>query len=134
MENHIRSCERCICFKQKPQKAELNPILTTHPLELIHVDYLTIESGKVNQDINVLVVTDHFMHYSQAFITPSQTARVTAQTLWEKYFVYYGFPKMIISDQGRNFESKLIVELCEMSGVKKLHTTPYHPQSNGSCK
>ena len=134
MENHIRSCERCICFKQKPQKAELNPILTTHPLELIHVDYLTIESGKANQDINVLVVTDHFMHYSQAFITPSQTARVTAQTLWEKYFVYYGFPEMIISDQGRNFESKLIAELCEMSGVKKLCTTPYHPQSNGSCK
>ena len=46
----------------------------------------------------------------------------------------YGFPEQFISDQGRNFESDLIKELCKIAGVKKLHTTPYHPQSNGHVK
>ena len=48
MENHIQTCERCLHFKSKPQKnpPELYPITATHPLELIHMDFLTIKSGK----------------------------------------------------------------------------------------
>ena len=42
--------------------------------------------------------------------------------------------KKIISDQGRNFESDLINELCKIAGVKKVHTTPYHPQGKGQCE
>ena len=47
---------------------------------------------------------------------------------------HYGFPEQFISDQGRNFESDLIKEHCKIAGVKKLHTTPYLPQSNGQCE
>ena len=80
------------------------------------------------------MVTDQFTRFTQAFVTTSQTAQTTAKTLWDKYFVYYGFPEMIISDQGRNFESRVISELCKLVRVKKLRTSPYHPQSNGHCK
>ena len=44
------------------------------------------------------------------------------------------FPEKFISDQGKNFESDLIKELCKIAGVQKLHTTPYHPQGNGQCR
>ena len=40
----------------------------------------------------------------------------------------------IISDQGRNFESDLIKEFCNLAKVKKLRTTPYHPMTNGQCE
>ena len=53
---------------------ELYSIKATHPLELIHVDFLTIESGKTGKDVSILVVTDHFTQYAQAFVTPSTTA------------------------------------------------------------
>ena len=81
----------------------MEPILATHPMQIVHIDFLTIESGKKDKDHNVLVVTDQFTRFAQAFVTTSQTAQTTAKTLWDKYFVYYGFPEMIISDQGRNF-------------------------------
>ena len=67
MENHIQNCDRCLCFK--PQKTELYPITTTHPLDLVHMDFLTIESGKTGKDANILAVTDHFIHYAQTFVT-----------------------------------------------------------------
>ena len=51
-----------------------------------------------------------------------------------QFICHYGFPEKFISDQGRNFESDLIMELCKIAGVKKLHTTPYHPQGNGQCE
>ena len=44
------------------------------------------------------------------------------------------FQKKIITDQGRNFESELIDNLCQVAGVKKLCTSPYHPQTNGQCE
>ena len=134
VEQYIQTCPRCLKFKAIPERAELTPILATRPLELVHIDFLTIESGKTDKDINILVVTDHFTKYAQAFVTRSQAASVVANTLWERFFAHYGFPEKILSDQGRNFESKLISELCHLVQVKKLRTTPYRPEGNGACE
>ena len=49
MKNHIQTCDRCLQFKSKPQKTELYLITTTHPLELVHMDFLTIELGKTDK-------------------------------------------------------------------------------------
>ena len=103
----------------------------------MHIDYLTIEppaSSKSVKDINILIITDHFTRYAQAYITPSQKAPVVAKTLWDNFFVHYGFPEKILSDQGHNFESLLISELHELTQIKKLRTTPFRPEGNGSCE
>ena len=70
----------------------------------------------------------------QAFVTASQQAPVVAKILWDKFFIYFGLPEKILTDQGRNFESKLITELCLLTWIKKLRTTPYRPQTNGACE
>ena len=51
---------------QAPQ-APLENIVATHPLEVIHLDYLCLECGKSLEE-NVLVVTDHFTWYAQAYV------------------------------------------------------------------
>ena len=107
--------------------------MVSQPLELVHLDYLTLEPSKGNIE-NVLVITDHFTRYALAYASKTQTAQATARILWDNFICHYGFPEQFISDQGRNFESDLIKELCKIAGVKKLHTTPYHPQSNGQCE
>ena len=97
------------------------------------MDYLSLEPSKGNIE-NVLVITDHFTRYALAYPSKTQTAQATARILWDNFICHYGFPEKFISDQGRNFESDLIKELCKIAGVKKLHTTPYHPQGNGQCE
>lgn len=60
---------------------------------------------------NVLVITNHFTRYAQSFPTKNQTAQTVAKTLADKYFIHYGLPARIHSDQGRDFESRLIKDL-----------------------
>ena len=130
---HVLQCTRCLRRKTPSHVAPLQPIHVTQPLELVHMDYLSLEPSKGNIE-NVLVITDHFTRYALAYPSKTQTAQATARILWDNFICHYGFPEKFISDQGRNFESDLIKELCKIAGVKKLHTTPYHPQGNGQCE
>ncbi|KAG8453088.1 hypothetical protein GDO86_004776 [Hymenochirus boettgeri] len=57
-------------------------------------------------------------------------AVVMGKVLWERFFVNYGLPKCLHSDQGRDFESRLIKELLHLLNVKKSRTTPYHPEGD----
>ena len=61
----------------------MKSIICTYPLELIHLDFLTIGKEGSDKNVNILVITDHFMRYSQAFITHKQTAPCIAKMLWE---------------------------------------------------
>ncbi|KAL2102095.1 hypothetical protein ACEWY4_003856 [Coilia grayii] len=67
-------------------------------------------------------------------IRSSKTAKQVARKVRDNFFCYYGFPETIHSDQGANFESELIAALLQLSGVKKSHTTAYHPMGNGTAE
>ena len=108
-------------------------IMVTHPLELLHIDYLCLELGKGKEE-NILVVMDHFTHYAKASVTQSQMAQTMAKTPWDNFIVHYSLPKKILSDQGSNFESELIIDLCKLMGIKKLRTSLYDSQTNGQCE
>ena len=118
---HVLKCSRCLRRKTPPQVAPLQPILVTQPLELVHMDYLSLEPSKGNIE-NVLVITDHFTRYALAYPSKTHTAQATARILWDHFICHYGFPEKFISDLGRNFESDLIKELCKIAGVKKVLT------------
>ena len=127
----VKNCRRCICRKSVTEKAPLHPIITTHPLQLVCIDYLLVDPCAGYE--HLLVITDHFTKFSKVIPTKNETAKTTAKALYD-FFNLYGFPEMIHSDQGRNFESNLIKELCICSGIKKSRTTPYHAMGNGACE
>ena len=95
----IGKCCPCLAFKARQPKSPLENIVATHPLELVHLNYLCLERGKGLEE-NVLVITDHFTRYMQAYVTRTQMAWMMAKTLWDKFIVHYGLPKKILTDQG----------------------------------
>ena len=133
-ESWIEQCGRCLRRKTPTnQRAPLVPIVTSSPLELVCMDFLTLEKSKGGYQ-HILVITDHYTRYAQAIPTKNQLAKTTAEAFFNHFIVHYGIPKRIHSDQGTNFESKVIKELCQLTGMKKSRTTSYHPMGNGMCE
>ena len=131
ISNQIEECGRCIRRKILPKRAaEMVNIVSTAPMEVVCIDFLSLERSKGGYE-NILVITDHYTRYAQAIPTRNQSAQTTAKALFENFFLHYGFPARIHSDQGANFESKLIQSLCSLTGMRKTRTTPYQPMGNG---
>ncbi|KAL7841971.1 hypothetical protein SRHO_G00236600 [Serrasalmus rhombeus] len=136
MFNDVKAwCEQCgrCCLRKTPTAGLRAPLVSIHtnaPLELFCIDFLTVEKSKGGFE-NILVVTDHFSRWAQSYPTKDQRAETVAKVLWRNFFCKFGFPAKLHADQGRNFESTVVKELCRRTGTLKMHTSPYHPQGNG---
>ena len=133
IRRYIQNCERCIRFKQKPEWAELKPLEASYLLELVHMDFLKI-GGKDDKNANVLAVMDHFTRYAQAYVTGNQQASTVVHVFINKFVINYGWPVNILTDQAEDFNGLLFSALCREAKIRKMRTSPYHPQTNGQTE
>jgi len=79
----------------------------------------------------IMVVADYFSRWMEAFPIPNQEASTVAEKLVDEIFLRFSAPEQLHSDQGRQFKSQLMAEVCKLLQIHKTRTTPYHPQSDG---
>ncbi|XP_038072003.1 uncharacterized protein LOC119740694 [Patiria miniata] len=131
-------CSKCRrCAVSKPPVRQTRPPFATlsasAPMEVVAMDFTTLEALDGGFE-NVLVVTDVHTKYVWAIPTKDQRAPSVARALVQHVFLPFGCPLRLHSDQGRNFESNVVRELCNLYGIQRSHTTPYHPAGNGQCE
>lgn len=131
----VQGCERCQVAKDaRPVVGSfMGHLLASRPNEIVAMDFTVLEPSRNGLE-NVLVITDVFSKYTVAVPTRDQRASTVGDVLLREWFFKFGVPGRIHSDQGRNFESALIQQLCRLYGVHKSRTTPYHPAGNGQCE
>ena len=131
----IMACTHCLQYEGGIPKAHLFPIMATAPLDLLHIDFTSIETTlELNQSprvANILVFQDHFTKHVLAYVTPDQTAKTVPKFLYIGYISIFGALTRFLSDRGASLTCSVIEELCKILGIKWLQTMPYHPQMNG---
>ena len=135
MRQVTKACRCCLQYEGCTPKAPLYPIVGTTLLDLLHVDFTSIETT-MELDIsprvaNVLVFQDHFTKHVLAYVTPNQTVKTVTKFLYGGYISIFQALARLLSDRGTSFTSSIIDELCKILGIQWLWTMPYHPQTNG---
>ena len=97
---------------------------------MVGVDILEVPVSQYNNRYLLVIRQDYMTKWAEAIPIPNQTAaRITAELI--KVFSRYGIPDILHSDQGRNFESTILLQTLEAFGVTKSYTTAYHPAGDG---
>jgi transposase InsO family protein len=133
VRRQVRTCGICQAAKhgRKTKPTRRQRLYAGRPWQLVSVDLVGPFSKTKRGNTMVLVIADHFTRWRDAIPIPDGTAQTVAQALEERVFCYFGVPEQLHADQGAQFESKLMQELCATWGINKTRTTPYHPEGNG---
>jgi transposase InsO family protein len=100
-------------------------------MQLVAMDIVGPFPESPSRNTYVLVVADYFTRWTEAYPILNQEAITVARKLVDEFFFRFSPPEQLHSDQGRNFESEVIGEVCKLLGMVKSRTTPYHPQCDG---
>ena len=104
-------------------------IIANNPKDLVCIDFTRVDPSKDSKE-NILVLTDAFTKFSQAFVTPNQKAITIAKILVDKWFYTYGIPACIHSNKGHSFDNEIMSNLYAMYGVEQSTTMPCNPHGN----
>ena len=122
MRQIIRACKHCLQYEGSTPKAPLCPIVATTPLDLLHVDFTSIETtlelNQLPRVTNILVFQDHFTKHILAYVTLDQTAKTVAKFIYGGYISIFGALARLLSNRGTSLTSSIIEELCKILGVK----------------
>ena len=83
---------------------------------------------------NIFVISDLFTKYAVTVALKDMTAATVANAIIDEWIMKFGAPDVIHTDQGSNFNSELMQDVCRSLMIEKTRTTPCHPQGNGQVE
>lgn len=129
IENMVRNCENCLLYRDNPPKAVLIPWeIPNQVWERIHIDYLGPIFNKY-----ILVIVDAYSKWIEAFVVNNMTTLTTINIL-RSCFARFGIPKILVSDNGRQFIAEEFQNFLRMNGITPKNTAPYQPATNGAAE
>lgn len=129
--NYVRQCDSC--QRHKIHKSNKIPMKITttasEPFEKLYMDIVMFPESHWGNNC-ALTVQDDLTRFLTIIPIHNQEASTVARALVEGVICKFGTPCEIVTDQGTNFMSKMLKEVCKLLHIKKINTSAYHPQAN----
>ena len=136
VSSYIRSCVSCV--KRKPyggKTAPLQPIApTTFIWQKLAMDIVGPLPETYAGNRYILVMSEYTTRYMIGAALRDQKASTVASAFILNVVLRYGSPTEILTDQGTNFCSNLMKEICTRRNIKQTRTTAYHPATDGNVE
>ena len=127
-------CQRTGKPNQVIPKAPLCPITALgEPYSEIVLDVVgPLPKSKIGH-IYILTIIDRVSRYPEAISIRNLSSKIVVRELI-KFFTHFGLPKVIQTDNGSNFTSKVFKDNMKRLRISHITSTPYHPKSQGSVE
>ena len=130
--NFVLSCQKCNTKKNptNPTKAPLQPLPPARinerwAMDIVHMP-VTPRGNKY-----ILTFPEYCSRYVEAFPLQNTQAVTIARILVNEICFRFSPPQCLLSDLGSNFISEVVKETCNLFGIERIYTSPYHPQTDG---
>ena len=133
MDKDIKTFVReCIpCQRSKVHRHTISPLIKPTPpnarFQVLHMDII----GPYPPSQGYQHIVDRITRWPAAIFMEQAPADHCMKAFINGWVQFFGVPKRIITDQGRQFESRLFNDLNALLGTRHLRTTAYRPQANG---
>ncbi|XP_059621313.1 uncharacterized protein K02A2.6-like [Phlebotomus argentipes] len=129
IEEKARNCSQCQLRKADPVQDKSHIWEEEkEAFERVHVDYAGPVQGKY-----LLILVDAYSKWPEVKVCGNMSTDTTIKKLRE-IFSTHGLPKVLVSDQGRQFMSQEFEVFCKMNGIIHKTGSPYHPATNGQAE
>ncbi|KAG6439755.1 hypothetical protein O3G_MSEX001051, partial [Manduca sexta] len=129
---HIKKCVECQRYKADNRKPAglLQTPAPNRRFEVVAVDLFGPLPATPNGKKWILIVEDTCSRWIELFALEKATSTECAKVLVEEVFLRYGVPRRVISDNGVQFISETMQQVCHSFGISQSLTPKYHPQAN----
>jgi hypothetical protein len=133
-----RYCEDCeVCDKNRTYfkiNDTLKPVVSTKPFQVLVLDHCGPFSPTKRDNEYVLTVVDHFTRKRWFLPVKSTKAEDSFQALLDYIFTPFEFPRMLVTDQGSGFTSKIALELAKYIKYDVQFALPDQHNTVGSAE
>ena len=133
VRDHLQHCLPCQATSNKsapPPHAHDQYPGVKGPNQRIHVDLFGPVRDKERKKRYILGMTDSFTKILRLAVLPDKKATTTANGIWKDWMAIYGVPKVIVSDQGKEFVNDLQSAIYKVLDIKQATTSAYWPVCN----
>jgi hypothetical protein len=130
-------CETCKEHQQLERVQQIvRPIVSLHPRHRYVVDLIQMDPCEVKHEGTyryIVTMVDHFSRFRWTAALQDKRAATVLKEL-RQWWTAYGKPDILQSDNGKEFVAEEVKEFCRQWGVRKRHSRPYKPSTNGSVE
>lgn len=132
VRKYVGACHICACTKPLNSKPEdpLSSRKPRQPWEVISIDMMGPYPRTGRGKTCILVATDCFSRWIEAYPLGTATTKVITQTLEREFFSRFGYPRVCLSDNGTQFTSQEMLRALDRWGAEGWTTPVYHPRAN----
>ena len=133
---YVNVCDQCRWFNNIPRQPSeyLTPMIAPWPFALWGLDILGPFPIGTKQMKFLVVGIDYFTKWVEVELLAKITKQNVKNFIWKSIIGRFGVPRVLVSDNGRQFNNTPFKDFCEQFGIKNHYSSPSHPQANGQVE
>lgn len=133
----LSTCNYCQTYKKDNQVRRLPMQISdvaNGPFEKIAIDVVIMKKEKTKRgNCYIITIQDNLTKFLALYPVATHTTINIFKCLIQ-FICQYDLPKVILSDNGTEFNNELLSLFMDTLGISQIKTSPYHPEGNGALE